>query len=275
MKKTLLLFLLTSFSIFIGFNTNAQSQYDTLKITYDATHFGITLPPITDTCFITGANKAYMHSGAGTSAPGQAWQHHKGNWGMDDGLGQLSSTGVNQWEIKIHLYDYFSDANPPVIAGTDIIYGVGMQFRNENGTLQDGDDVCLDVFVRMANTDFPTVEQSNTTPATHVTATWVIPVGIDPLTDNISSVRIHPNPISEQATIRYRTREDIKDMKIFVFNTIGEVVRTLHNGYQSTGMHFLKWDGTNDNGQLLPNGMYYLAIDNGLAAKTHKLILTR
>ena len=55
---------------------------DEIVITYDATK---------GTTGLIGATKVYMHSGVITDSPtGTSWQYVIGNWGADDGIGEMT-----------------------------------------------------------------------------------------------------------------------------------------------------------------------------------------
>jgi PKD repeat protein len=115
--------------------TNAVIFEDSLMITYNAT-LGQTQ--------LMGANKVYMHAGYQEVAFGPiiAWV---GNWGQDDGLGQMQNLGNNFWRITIHVRNYFglnSSANLNALA---------MVFRSADGTLTGKDDTGNDIYLVLGN----------------------------------------------------------------------------------------------------------------------------
>lgn len=114
---------------------NAVLFEDSLVITYNAT-LGQTQ--------LTGAPKVYMHAGYQEAAfgPITGWT---GNWGQDDGLGEMRSLGNNFWRITIHVRNYF---NIPVGANVN---AVAMVFRNADGTLTGKDDTGSDIFLVLGN----------------------------------------------------------------------------------------------------------------------------
>ncbi|MBP7496235.1 MAG: T9SS type A sorting domain-containing protein [Bacteroidales bacterium] len=106
---------------------------DSLKITYDATK-GITK--------LKGASKVYMHSGVELHKFG-GWQYVVGNWGKDDGVGQMKKAGTDLWTITIHPQSYFN------YSSDSSIYGLFLVFRNQD-TLKGKDDSDNDIWVNMA-----------------------------------------------------------------------------------------------------------------------------
>ncbi len=105
---------------------------------------------------LMGASKVYVHHGVITSGPeGTDWQYVIGNWGQDDGVGEMTKVDgeTDKWQITFSpsIREYFG-----VPEGTDI-FRISCVFRsadgNTKGTLNPGDygwgDVAsnLDVYV--------------------------------------------------------------------------------------------------------------------------------
>ncbi len=115
--------------------TNAVIFEDSLMITYNAS-LGQTQ--------LVGAPKVYMHAGYQEAAfgPINSWV---GNWGQDDGLGQMQNLGNNFWRITIHVRNYFG---VPIGANVNAI---AMVFRNADGTLMGKDDSGADIYLLLGN----------------------------------------------------------------------------------------------------------------------------
>lgn len=84
---------------------------------------------------LLGATKVYMHHGVVTDkVDGTAWKYVKGNWGLDDGVGQMTKVPgeANKWQITINpnIRAYFG-----VPAGENI-FRISCVFRNANGTVK-------------------------------------------------------------------------------------------------------------------------------------------
>ncbi len=84
-----------------------------------------------------------------------------------------------------------------------------------------------------------------------------------------------PNPFSAETTIRYETAI-AGQVKVLIFNQLGVLVRTLTEQAQMPGNDSLTWNAQGDQGQELPNGLYFcrLAVD-GAGADFQKLVLMR
>jgi hypothetical protein len=106
---------------------------DSLRIRYDATQ---------GQSGLQGATKVYMHAGAELQ-PFGGWQITVGNWGQDDGLGQMRSVGNNVWEITIHVWNYYG------IAPGSALNGLFMVFRNADGSQTGKDGSGNDIWLNM------------------------------------------------------------------------------------------------------------------------------
>ena len=120
-----------------------------LRLTYDATK---------GTSNLQDAASVYMHSGAGTAAPdSDSWDIAVGNWGMDDGIGQMTNVGGNFWEIELDLQEYYG------LGASDVIYYIGMVFRNAAGNATGKDYANENIYVRGINTGSPEAVQDDGT----------------------------------------------------------------------------------------------------------------
>ena len=82
----------------------------------------------------------------------------------------------------------------------------------------------------------------------------------------------HPNPFNPSTQIRYQLSIS-SHVKIAVYNTMGKIVKTLANEYQTAGFRSVKWDGKNNNKQKVSTGVYFYSIQSGEFSSTKKMIL--
>jgi glycosidase len=118
------------------------SADQSIRIIYDAT---------LGTSALQGATKVYMHAGVILDSPtGTDWQNVVGNWGQDDGIGQMTKVSgqTDKWEITLTPRAYFS-----VDAGVDI-YRIGVVFRNEDGSKEGKNDTNGDIFIDLSDGGF-------------------------------------------------------------------------------------------------------------------------
>jgi len=68
-----------------------------------------------------------------------------------------------------------------------------------------------------------------------------------------------PNPFNAETVLRYQINQnlgDAVDVKLLVYNSLGELVRTLVNERQSNGKYAVTWDGRDNNGISVSSGTY-------------------
>lgn len=79
----------------------------------------------------------------------------------------------------------------------------------------------------------------------------------------------YPNPFNALTTIRFGMASD-GNVKIQVFNGLGETVAVLLDDHRQAGFHTVTWDGTDNVGQKVASGIFYYelaAINSTLAGK--------
>ena len=75
-------------------------------------------------------------------------------------------------------------------------------------------------------------------------------------------VKNYPNPFNPVTNISYDIFENSK-VQITIYDILGNVVNSLYNGYQSTGSKTVKWDATNNVGDLVGSGVYFYKVQVG------------
>jgi hypothetical protein len=89
----------------------------------------------------------------------------------------------------------------------------------------------------------------------------------------------YPNPFGASATaleavIRYQLPV-ASEVRITIFNALGQEIRTLVNGRQAPGQKAAVWDGRNDHGQVVNSGIYFYRLKAGERVQTKKMVLMR
>ncbi len=84
----------------------------------------------------------------------------------------------------------------------------------------------------------------------------------------------YPNPFNPTTKIRYALPEPAK-VKIVIYNSLGQKVRTLVSGEQTAGYYTAVWDATNDAGNRVSSGLYLLRIKAGEHQAFKKMMLMR
>ena len=84
----------------------------------------------------------------------------------------------------------------------------------------------------------------------------------------------YPNPFNPSTKISYELPER-RHVVLRVLNVLGQQLRLLVDKEQTAGFHHMVWDGRNDAGQQVPNGIYVIELQAGDESKMVKCILAR
>ena len=79
----------------------------------------------------------------------------------------------------------------------------------------------------------------------------------------------YPNPFNPSTIIEYSIPES-GNVKLFVFNSLGEKVATLVDEFKNSGKHEINFKGID-----IPSGVYYYKLISGSFAETKKMILLK
>ncbi len=141
MKKLLFLlflgFQLSGFSQAVITNPSPFEVNQSVTITIDQNSTA------TDCNHFNNPNKIYMHAGVGDDT--NPWQYVIGNWGQDDGIGEMTNNGDGTWSITIVPHTYFGLTN----AQAANITKMGLVFRNEDGSQEFKDNGCTDFILNV------------------------------------------------------------------------------------------------------------------------------
>ena len=85
---------------------------------------------------------------------------------------------------------------------------------------------------------------------------------------------IYPNPFNPSTTISYGLAKAEK-VNIQIFNIKGQLVRNLLSEPRQIGNYRIVWNGTDDRGQSLGSGMYFMKMTAGKYSKTSKVIMLK
>lgn len=84
----------------------------------------------------------------------------------------------------------------------------------------------------------------------------------------------YPNPFNPSTTIPFVLGEDA-DIELAIYNQRGQLIRILYRGFKNRGEHSLRWDGTNESGQIVPSGVYFCRLVSEHFAENKKMIFMK
>jgi hypothetical protein len=84
----------------------------------------------------------------------------------------------------------------------------------------------------------------------------------------------YPNPFNATTTIEYVLPLD-KQIKVRVYNMMGQVVRTLVDTQMPAGTHRITWDGMDNSGKSVATGLYLYTLEYGNFKQVRRMTLVK
>lgn len=83
-----------------------------------------------------------------------------------------------------------------------------------------------------------------------------------------------PNPFNPETSISYTLRNS-GNVSVRIYSLAGRLVRTLEEGFASTGMHEVRWNGKDNNNTTVPSGMYFVQVKQGEDSAIYKVVVAK
>lgn len=83
-----------------------------------------------------------------------------------------------------------------------------------------------------------------------------------------------PNPFNPSTNLRYSMRE-AGEVRIDIFNSKGQIVRSFTNRHQEAGYYQVSWDGRDMNGSVVSTGMYLYQMSTDNYSATKKMMMMK
>jgi hypothetical protein len=97
---------------------------------------------------------------------------------------------------------------------------------------------------------------------------WYGPVSAE-ITGIKPYLKIFPNPFYDKVNIEYCIGQRAEDIELEIFDATGRLVKNFILQAK------LEWDGRDNNGKVLPSGIYYCKLNKGTFTETKKIMLVR
>ena len=151
-KIYVFLLLLTNYTFFAQVTTNPSP----IEVDQSVTITVDTNSTATDCNGLNGVSKVYIHTGIGDDS--SAWGFEViGNWGQDDGVGEMTNNGDGTFSITFVPKNYFGLTNTQASSATKM----GMVFRSADGTKELKADGCSDFILNVGAFQLNTIVPDN------------------------------------------------------------------------------------------------------------------
>ncbi len=94
------------------------------------------------------------------------------------------------------------------------------------------------------------------------------------LLEKFSLEQNFPNPFNPITTISFSIAQ-VENVTLRIYNSRGQVVRTLTNGFLNPGQYQVSWDGSDDLGLQLSSGVYLYRLQAGAFSKLKRMVFVR
>jgi hypothetical protein len=84
----------------------------------------------------------------------------------------------------------------------------------------------------------------------------------------------YPNPFNNTTRVRFKLLGEM-DIRLSIYNINGQLIKNLFEGLLIKDEYIYDWDGRDNNGQLLPSGIYFIRMQSGAKFQCKKLILIK
>lgn len=92
--------------------------------------------------------------------------------------------------------------------------------------------------------------------------------------DHFSLSRAYPNPFNPETHCTIQLPKD-SEVSICVYNTRGELIKTLLSGSMKAGTHPVSWRGLSEAGNAMPSGIYFIRMNAEAFSQVQKVMLVR
>jgi hypothetical protein len=84
----------------------------------------------------------------------------------------------------------------------------------------------------------------------------------------------YPNPFNPITTMAFSVPYSVQTT-VEVYNILGEKVKTVFDGVANAGTHYVTWDGTGAEGEMVASGIYFYRMKAADFEKTRKMVLMK
>ncbi|RQW01645.1 MAG: T9SS C-terminal target domain-containing protein, partial [Calditrichaeota bacterium] len=128
-----------------------------------------------------------------------------------------------------------------------------------------------DYYVQVKSMDVDSLADSGDNPFALIDTTSVISDKKNLAINGYYLKQNYPNPFNPSTTIEYAIPKSSR-VKIRIYSTLGSEVRILKDELQPAGRYSIIWDGRDNNGNVVSNGLYFYRMETGLYSRTMKML---
>jgi len=129
--------------------------------------------------------------------------------------------------------------------------------------------------VELARDTFTFIKSVGPTPTKAGTDDWGLsPTKEATVPEKFSLEQNYPNPFNPETEIRFQLAE-ASQVVVRIYNTLGQRIRILTDREYRAGLHSIRWDGRDNNGNAISSGIYLYKLQAGSFSQIRKMTLLR
>lgn len=184
--------------------------------------------------------------------------------------------------ISITYYDWASQDAVDAMGGAYLLYDTQEEPGYAGISVYDNDGDPRSAQIVYFPFNFANLTMSSTAAALlDNTVAFLLQLECPVGTERIAEFPLHfellpnfPNPFNPETVISYQLSV-VGDVKLAIYNVLGELVRNLRQRREMPGLHAVRWDGRDDAGLPVSSGVYIYRLETGQQTASRKMILLR
>jgi len=97
----------------------------------------------------------------------------------------------------------------------------------------------------------------------------------NPEAESLLNIHNAPNPFFSETQIQFSTSVGVENAKVAIYNIRGQLIKTIDPVTESHTEGHATWDGTDQNGNNVTNGIYFYRVETNGASIAKKMIVIK
>ena len=119
-----------------------------------------------------------------------------------------------------------------------------------------------------------TWQQMSPTPGANNTDLLTVELSTHLVPGSVSLEQNYPNPFNPNTQFHY-SLTNTENIYLAIYDLLGREIYTIHSGLQRKGAHNVQWTGVNNQGDLVPSGVYICRLKTEVEILSKKMVLNR
>jgi len=119
-----------------------------------------------------------------------------------------------------------------------------------------------------------TWQQMSPTPGANNTDLLTVELSTPLVPGSVSLEQNYPNPFNPNTQFHY-SLTNTENIYLAIYDLLGREIYTIHSGLQRKGAHNVQWTGVNNQGDLVPSGVYICRLKTEVEILSKKMVLNR